>query len=281
MVNTGTTTEVGKISVAISSGKPPPTSLQVKLDRLGKWLVVLTFLACGLFVGAGLARGLGGEVIEAGISLAVSVVPEGLVVVVTLTMAHGMRNMAANNAIVRKMPAVETLGAVTSICSDKTGTLTEGVGEPEIIPRVPCTDLCVPPPVATGNMSMKVLWVTTGANSKGSSVSFTGVGDNPESGDMVSANGQRGRVRTIAPACWDLTLASGCLLQFPSAKKPDRPVCPQGSWYDRRVAWLGVSLNPTASAGLRYVQQRSAEPRRGQVVHDRRPDRGGSHGGRA
>ena len=126
VVNTGITTEVGRIFSAISSAVVVKTPLQIKLERLGKWLVLLSLVVCALVVAAGLARGYGEDIVKTGISLAVSIIPEGLITVVTLTMALGMQRMARQKAIVRKLPAVETLGSVTTICSDKTGTLTEG-----------------------------------------------------------------------------------------------------------------------------------------------------------
>jgi len=128
VVNTGATTEVGRIYSALnaSSEGDQLTPLQKKLATLGKWLVLIALLSCALVVGIGLGRGYGEDIIHIGISLAVSVIPEGLVTVVTLTMAVGVTRMAQRKAIVRNLPAVETLGAVTTICSDKTGTLTEG-----------------------------------------------------------------------------------------------------------------------------------------------------------
>jgi len=128
VVNTGETTEIGRISAAIAGTHVGKTPLQKKMDALGKVLVVLAILACGLVVIAGIAwnpKDMG--IIKVGISLALSVIPEGLVAIVTLTMAMGMKRMAKGNALVRQLPAVETLGSVTTICSDKTGTITEGV----------------------------------------------------------------------------------------------------------------------------------------------------------
>ncbi|KAI9175954.1 hypothetical protein H9P43_006318 [Blastocladiella emersonii ATCC 22665] len=127
VVRTGLKTEVGKISSAITATPHVETPIQRKLATLGKILVALSFILCAIVVVIGLAykRGLS-QMIKVGISLAVSVIPEGLVAVVTVTMALGVRRMAQQQAIVRKLPSVETLGSVTVICSDKTGTLTEG-----------------------------------------------------------------------------------------------------------------------------------------------------------
>lgn len=131
VVRTGENTEIGRISKAIVQQPHQITSIQKKLTKLGKILVGICFLLCILVVVIGCSRrGWTQEefitMLKVGVSLAVSVIPEGLVVVVTITMAIGVKRMAAQNAIVRKLPSVETLGSVTVICSDKTGTLTEG-----------------------------------------------------------------------------------------------------------------------------------------------------------
>ncbi|KAI9305238.1 hypothetical protein BJ944DRAFT_239839 [Cunninghamella echinulata] len=129
VVRTGVQTEIGKISSAIQAGskKKTKTPVQKKLDKLGKYLVLIAILLCVLVVVIGIAwKKDAVTMVNVGLSLAVSVIPEGLVAVTTVTMALGVRRMAANQCIVRTLPSVESLGSVTVICSDKTGTLTEG-----------------------------------------------------------------------------------------------------------------------------------------------------------
>ena len=132
VVRTGSHTEIGKISSAITSVQDSKTPIQKKLSRLGKVLILLAILLSILVVIAGLAYNNDtNETIRVGLSLAVSVIPEGLVAVVTVTMALAVKRMAKVNAVVRKLPSVETLGSVTIICTDKTGTLTEGKMSPQ------------------------------------------------------------------------------------------------------------------------------------------------------
>ncbi|KAG0243350.1 hypothetical protein B0O80DRAFT_493123 [Mortierella sp. GBAus27b] len=127
VVRTGRSTEIGKISAAITGQGKVLTPVQRKLALLGKLLVVFAIVLCAVMGGVQIAYGHDvGESLKTALSLAVSVIPEGLVAVVTVTMALGVRRMASRKAIVRTLPAVETLGGVTFICSDKTGTLTEG-----------------------------------------------------------------------------------------------------------------------------------------------------------
>lgn len=128
VVRTGVHTEVGKSSKVLEENtKDKKTNLQKKLTVLGRWLVALSIVLCGIVTGLGLLRGHSAmDMIKTGVSLAVSVIPEGLVAVTTVTMALGVQRMAKKRAIVRQLPAVEVLGAVSVICTDKTGTLTEG-----------------------------------------------------------------------------------------------------------------------------------------------------------
>jgi Ca2+-transporting ATPase len=126
VVATGMNTELGRIASLLQDVKAEPTPLQQRLDRVGKWLalagviVALLIMAGGLLVGESLA-----DMLLTAISVAVAVIPEGLPAVVTFTLAVGAQRMLKRNALIRKLPAVETLGSVTVICSDKTGTLTE------------------------------------------------------------------------------------------------------------------------------------------------------------
>ncbi|KAJ3215942.1 P-type ATPase [Dinochytrium kinnereticum] len=127
VVRVGEATEIGRISKAITSVPNEPTPIQKKLDFLGKLLVAVALFLCTLVVVIGILYKRNAiDMIKVGVSLAVSVIPEGLVAVTTVTMALAVARMAKRNAVVRKLPSVETLGSVTHICSDKTGTLTEG-----------------------------------------------------------------------------------------------------------------------------------------------------------
>jgi len=124
---TGMSTEIGKITAQIQEVKPPPTPLQLNVAQLGRYIGVLILGLVGLLMVIGLAKGYGfEEIFTLGIAAAVSAIPEGLPVMVTVVLALGMRRMARKHALIRKLPAVETMGAVTIICSDKTGTVTQG-----------------------------------------------------------------------------------------------------------------------------------------------------------
>ncbi|MDK2806068.1 MAG: P-type Ca2+ transporter type [Thermoanaerobacterium sp.] len=126
VVDVGMRTEMGKIAGMIKEIDDNMTPLQKRLDKLGKILVTGSLLICALVTVLGIARG---ESIYymflSGVSLAVAAIPEGLPAVVTVSLAIGVQRMLKRNAIVRKLPAVETLGCINVICTDKTGTLTE------------------------------------------------------------------------------------------------------------------------------------------------------------
>ncbi len=126
VVETGMNTELGKIAALIQEVEEGQTPLQQKLDQVGKLLAVLGLLAAALVLMIGVLSGEAlDEMFLTAVSVAVAVVPEGLPAVVTITLALGAQRMLRRRALVRKLPAVETLGSVTIICTDKTGTLTE------------------------------------------------------------------------------------------------------------------------------------------------------------
>ena len=125
VVATGMSTQMGRIAAMLQEGEQETTPLQQKLEVLGKKLGTAAVLMCaGVFI-AGLARGERAfDMFLTAVSLAVAAIPEGLPAIVTIVMAIGVQRMATQNAIIRHLPAVETLGSADVICSDKTGTLT-------------------------------------------------------------------------------------------------------------------------------------------------------------
>ena len=126
VVATGMGTEMGEIAGMLEEGKQEETPLQKKLNLVGKKLGALILMIVAIIIFLGYFHGIGFfYMFMIGISLAVAAVPEGLPAVVTIVLALGVQRMIKKNAIIRRLPAVETLGATTVICSDKTGTLTQ------------------------------------------------------------------------------------------------------------------------------------------------------------
>ncbi|MBC7223657.1 MAG: HAD-IC family P-type ATPase, partial [Anaerolineae bacterium] len=145
VVATGMQTQIGQIAEMIQAYEEEPTPLQVRLDQLGRWLGIGSLAICGIIFVIGVVRDthLGlitsqgflawlqaseAKILElfmVAVSLAIAAVPEGLPAVVTICLALGMQRMVQRHALLRKLPAVETLGSATVICSDKTGTLTQ------------------------------------------------------------------------------------------------------------------------------------------------------------
>jgi len=176
---TGMQTEVGRIASLLEDAGDGETPLQRRLDRVGRSLLAASLAIVALVFLLGLMRGEPpGRMLLAAVSLAVAAVPEGLPAVVTVALALGVGRMARRNALVRRLPAVETLGCTQVICSDKTGTLT------------------------VGQMTVTALWVA------GRELEVTGQGYSPE-GDLLEGGrsvlaGEVAAVRTV------LTLAAGC-----------------------------------------------------------------------
>jgi Ca2+-transporting ATPase len=128
VVATGMQTELGRIAALLQQVGQEWTPLQKRLDRLGKVLAVVSVAVALIIFVVGLLRGESlREMLLMSVSIAVAAIPEGLPAVVTITLALGAQRMLGHNALIRRLPAVETLGSVTVICSDKTGTLTQNV----------------------------------------------------------------------------------------------------------------------------------------------------------
>lgn len=124
VIGTGAATEFGAISASLQEIDSPRTPLQLSMDRLGQELSYVSFAVIGLIVLVGLWQGRKLlEMFTIGVSLAVAAIPEGLPIIVTVTLALGVLRMAKKGAIVRRLPSVETLGSVNVVCSDKTGGL--------------------------------------------------------------------------------------------------------------------------------------------------------------
>ena len=126
VTNTGMHTEMGKIANLLDNEEETQTPLQKKLSQLGKYLGAVALVACAIIFVVGLSNGIPAlEIFMTAVSLAVSAIPEGLPAIVTIVLSIGVQRMVSKNAIIRKLPAVETLGSASVICSDKTGTLTQ------------------------------------------------------------------------------------------------------------------------------------------------------------
>ncbi len=125
VVSTGMDTEMGKIANLLDSEQETQTPLQKKLAQLGKYLGIVALTACAIIFAVGLSNNIPPmEIFMTAVSLAVSAIPEGLPAIVTIVLSIGVQRMVKRNALIRRLPAVETLGSASVICSDKTGTLT-------------------------------------------------------------------------------------------------------------------------------------------------------------
>ncbi len=152
VTKTGMDTELGKIATMLQAVETEPTPLQKRMDQLSNVLVSTSMTLVGVIIVVGMIYSwfTSGklelktfqELVEVSLSMAVAVVPEGLPAVITVTLAIGTQRMVRRNALIRKLPAVETLGSVTTICSDKTGTLTQnkmvvqGLHTASLAPRI-------------------------------------------------------------------------------------------------------------------------------------------------
>jgi Ca2+-transporting ATPase len=178
VVATGSDTELGRISRLLGETAALETPLTRQLAVVAKWIAIAIVVVSILLLVVGMLRGYGlGDAVLAAVTLAVAAIPEGLPAIVTIALAIGVQRMARRRAIIRKLPAVETLGSTTVICSDKTGTLTRN------------------------EMTVQVLWTPAGA------YRLTGIGYAPE-GELHRSGGEP--VSALPPAVEEL-VAAGAL----------------------------------------------------------------------
>ncbi|WP_406732565.1 cation-translocating P-type ATPase [Streptomyces sp. NBC_01794] len=220
VTDTGAASALGRIA-ALLEGRLEATPLQRRLAALGRVLAVATLALCLLVFALGLIRGLApGTMAVTAISLAVAAVPESLPAVVTLALALGARRMAARHAVVRRLPAVETLGSVTVLATDKTGTLTEG------------------------RMVVERVWTPEGA------VDFTGTGYEPF-GD-VRVDGRAAEPAELRPVQKLLTTAALC--NDAALRPPDEP--PE----DTGTRWTALGDPTEAALLTAAAKARCEEP---------------------
>jgi Ca2+-transporting ATPase len=183
VVATGMATELGRLADLLQAQPPGPTPLQRRLSTPGKRMAVAALVVCAVVFAAGVARGNAADrMFLTAVSLAVAAIPEGLPAVVTVALALGARRIARRRALVRKLPAVETLGSVTVICSDKTGTLTQN------------------------RMLVQRLWTPTGSYQiGGDGYTPAGLVDGEDGADPAADKLLR-RLATVAAACNDAVL---------------------------------------------------------------------------
>lgn len=176
VVATGMNTEMGNIAGMMQEVDDTETPLQRRLAGLGRWLVIFCLLICALVVATGVMRGEAPyRMFLAGVSLAVAAIPEGLPAIVTVALAIGVQKMIRRQAVIKRLPAVETLGCATVICSDKTGTLTQN------------------------QMTVRQLWL--GKTVSVSGEGYTPHGDFTEDGKKVKVSGQLEQALKIAAVC--------------------------------------------------------------------------------
>ena len=222
VVATGMQTEFGKIAQLLQTIETGKTPLQHNLDRVGAVLARAAFVVVALIVALGLLRGQPFiEMLIFGIALAVAVVPEALPAVVTISLAIGVQKMVKRHALIRRLPAVETLGSTSVICSDKTGTLTKD--------------------------EMTVRRVFAG----GKTYDVTGAGYTPEG--VFSTNG--GTPAALPPALREMLTAATL------ASDTQLVQAPQGGWDIKGDPTEGALVVAAAKAGLQKDSLDSSFPR--------------------
>ena len=232
VVATAMATALGQIAGLLQSHQSPPTPLQKRLAVLGRWLALAAIVVCVVVFTVGVMRG---EDVETmfltAVSLAVAAIPEALPAVVTIGLALGAQRMIGHNALIRKLPAVETLGSVTVICTDKTGTLTEG------------------------RMLVERLWTHDGE------LTVTGSGYKP-SGELL-ANGTPATVEPGTPLASLLTVSALC-----NDAALVAPAEPGGDWTIVGDPTEGALLAAASKLGFDRERMNKELPRVAEIPFD-------------
>ena len=187
----GMDTEMGKIANLLDSENEGQTPLQQKLAQLGKYLGIIALAACGIIFVVGIVNGIPVmEIFMTAVSLAVSAIPEGLPAIVTIVLSIGVQRMVKKNALIRRLPAVETLGSASVICSDKTGTLTQNR---MTLVKAYLDDAAEPEAITTANSDPIKKLLTCGTLCCDGSVIFHGteeqhIGDPTETAIVLAAH---------------------------------------------------------------------------------------------
>lgn len=209
VVAVGMETQVGKIAAMLNTGETPQTPLQQRLAKTGKVLGVACVLICIAIFAMGLIQNIPPlEMFMISVSLAVAAIPEGLPAVVTIVLALGVKRMAANRAIIRKLPAVETLGSANVICSDKTGTLTQNR-----MTVVETADIQGKLPIQSRDGQELLIMAALCNNSelRQEGNKFQAVGE-PTENALVTAAAENGKVKEqlekITPRVWEIPFDS-------------------------------------------------------------------------
>ena len=181
---TGAGTELGRINALLSQAKKPETPLTRQLARVSLWITVAIVITVAVLIAFGIfVKGAPvGESLLVAVSLAAAAIPEGLPAVITIALSIGVRRMADRHAVVRHLPAVETLGSTTVICSDKTGTLTRN------------------------EMTVQAAWLE-GVEYRLSGIGYAPDGEIEHDGRVVSAPDHLNDLLTVAVLCNDASLA--------------------------------------------------------------------------
>ena len=229
---TGMHSEVGRIAGLTASSQEPVTPLEQRIRSFGQWLAAAAVVLFGVVIAIGLLRGLPFlEILMVGISQMVSMVPEGLPVAMTIALAVGMQRMAREGAVIRRLSAVETLGSVNVICSDKTGTLTRN------------------------EMTVTALWLAGGRR-----ISLTGSGYVPE-GNLLEA----GVAVDLSNAALRQMLEALVLCNDAQLVPPDG-VDPR--WRALGDPTEAALLTAAWKAGIDPRELRRAHPRTGEIPFD-------------